>query len=105
MSPYFLYCLHMCPTTLIWCYVVTFETVFFALDKSRDTGLQNGLCYAVFEEQWGSNSALNVDKRVISLLRKCPLNDLVPTGELFFVYTHCSHPLKPAPPISLRIHM
>jgi hypothetical protein len=35
-----------------------------------------------------SNCALKVEKLVNSLLRKGPLNVLVPTGELSFVYTH-----------------
>ena len=40
--------------------------VFFTLDKSRDTELQNGISYTAFEEQWGSISALKVDKLVTS---------------------------------------
>jgi hypothetical protein len=43
---------------------------------------------AFFEEQWESSSALKVDQLVNSLLRKWPLNVLVRTGELSFVYTH-----------------
>jgi hypothetical protein len=58
------------------------------LDTSRDSEVHNGISYTAFEEQWESNSALEVDKLVTSLLRKWPLNVLVPTGELFFVYTH-----------------
>jgi hypothetical protein len=63
---------------------------------------------ATVEEQWESNSTLKVDKLVTSLLRKWPLNVLVPTGELFFVLTH-SALFTPsyawAPSISLKIHM
>ena len=68
---------------------LTFEIVyfvFFTLVKSRSSELQNDIC--IFEEQWESNSDLKVDKLVNSLLRKGPLNVLVPTGELSFVYTH-----------------
>jgi hypothetical protein len=58
------------------------------LDKSRDSEIENGISYTTVEEQCESNSALNVDKLVTSLLRKWNLNVLVPTGELFVVYTH-----------------
>jgi hypothetical protein len=67
--------------------------VFFTLDKSRDTELQ-----------WESNSDLKVDELVTSLLRKWPLNVLVPTGELFFVYPHsASFTPSLVQPISLRV--
>ena len=57
-------------------------------DKSRDSELENCISNTTVEEQWESNFALKVDKLVTSLLRKCLLNILVPTGELFLVYTH-----------------
>jgi hypothetical protein len=65
------------PTTTIWSCVAKFEMVFFTLDKSRDSQLQNGISYTAVEEQWESNSALKVDKLVTPLLRKWPLNILV----------------------------
>jgi hypothetical protein len=46
--------------------------VFFTLDKSSDSELQNGISYIAFEEQWESISALKVDQLVNSLLRKSP---------------------------------
>jgi hypothetical protein len=58
---------------LIHYFVAKFAIVFFTLDKTRDTELQNGLSYTAFEEQWESNSALKVDKLVTSLLKKWPL--------------------------------
>ena len=36
--------------------------VFFTLDKSRDSALENGISYTTVEEQWESNSALKDDK-------------------------------------------
>jgi hypothetical protein len=65
-----------------------FKSFFFTLNKSRDTELQNGMPYTAVDEQREINPALKVDKLVTSLLRKWPLSVLVPTGELFFVYTH-----------------
>ena len=59
--------------------------VFFTLDKSRDSELEEGISYTTVEEQWESNFALKVDKLVNSLLRKCFGTT---TGEPFFVYTH-----------------
>jgi hypothetical protein len=38
--------------------------VFFTLDKYRDSELHNYISYTEVEEQWESNSALNVDKLV-----------------------------------------
>ena len=67
---------------------IKFEMVFFTLDKSRDSELQNGISYTAFEEQWKSYSALKVDQLVNSLLRKWPLNVLVSSEELFLAYTH-----------------
>jgi hypothetical protein len=64
---------------------LVFLYLFFTLDKSRDTGLQNGMSYTAFEEQWKSNSALNVAQLVNSLLRKSPLNVMLSSEELFFV--------------------
>ena len=66
--------------------------------------LQNGILYTAFEEQWESNLALKVDKLVTSILRKWPLNVLVlllESSPLSTSIQHYSHPLKPAPPISL----
>jgi hypothetical protein len=40
-----------------WSYVETFEIVFFTLDKSIDSELQNGISYTSVEEQWEINSA------------------------------------------------
>ena len=57
--------------------------VFFTLDKSRDSELQNGISHIAFEEQWESYSALKVDELVKSLF-----NVLVSREELLFVYTH-----------------
>jgi hypothetical protein len=62
--------------------------MFFTLDKSRDSEIQNGISYTNFEEDWESNSALKVDQLVNSLLTKSPLNVLLSIVELFFVYTH-----------------
>jgi hypothetical protein len=59
---------------------------------------QWNVIHCIFEE---SNSALKVDTLVNKLLRKRPLNVLVPTGELSFVYTHSAL----FTPISLRIHV
>ena len=61
--------------------------MFFTLDKSRDSELQNGISYTAFEEQWESNYAFKVDQLVNSLLRKWTLNVLV-SSERLFVYTH-----------------
>jgi hypothetical protein len=48
------------------------------------TGETNqGVTYTAFEEEWESHSDLKVDQLVTTLLRKWPLNSLVPTGELF----------------------
>jgi hypothetical protein len=63
------------------------------------------IIHSIFEEQWESKYTLKGDTLVKSFLRKGPLNVLVPTRDISFVYTHCSQHLKPAPPISLRIHM
>jgi hypothetical protein len=74
------------------------EIVFFTLDKSIDSELENGISYTTVEEQWESNSALKVDKLVTSLLRKQPLNVLVHLLESSSWSTpiqHRSHPLKP----------
>ena len=65
-----------------------FGIVFFTLDKSIDSALQNGISYTTFEEQWESNYSLKVDQLVNSLSIKCSLNVLVSSEELFFVYTH-----------------
>jgi hypothetical protein len=62
--------------------------VFFTSHKSRDTELQHGISYTAFEKQWEGNYALKVNKLETSLLRKWPLNILVSSEELFFVYTH-----------------
>ena len=72
--------------------------MFFTLDKSKDSELENGISYTTVEEQWESNSALKVDQLVTSLLRKGPLNILVHLLESSSVSTpiqHRSHPLKP----------
>ena len=77
--------------------------MFFTLDKSRDSELQNGISYTTVEEQWESNSALKVDKLVNSLLRNV-LNVLVLLLESPFLSTliqHCSHTLKLKPHPSL----
>ena len=47
----------MWPTGSIWSYVATFEIVFFTLDESKDTELENGISYTRVEEQRESNSA------------------------------------------------
>ena len=47
--------------------------VFFILDKSRDSELENGISYATVEEQWESNSALKVDQLVTSTFEKMSL--------------------------------
>ena len=69
--------LHMWPTDSIRSYVAKYKHVFFTLDKSRDSELENCILYTTVEEQWESNSALKIDKLVTSLLRKFPLNVLV----------------------------
>jgi hypothetical protein len=47
--------------------LVKFEIVFFTLDKSKDSELENGIPNTTVEEQWESNYALKVDKLVILL--------------------------------------
>ena len=72
--------------------------VFFTLDKSSDSELQNGMSYTTVEEQWESNSALKVDKLVTPLLIKWPLNVLVHLLESSSLSTpiqHHAHTLKP----------
>ena len=72
------------------------EIVFFTLDKSRNSELENGILYTTVEEQWESNSALKVDKLVTSLLRKWPLNVLVNVLESSSLSTPIQHhTLKP----------
>jgi hypothetical protein len=62
--------------------------VFFTLDKSRDTELENGISYTVVEEQWESYSALKVDKTCNPTFEKMAHEcSGTPTGELF-AYTH-----------------
>ena len=78
-------------------YVAKFEIVFFTLDNSRDSELENDISYTTVEEQWESNYALKVEKLVISLLRKCLLNVLVHLLESSSLSTpiqHRSQPLK-----------
>ena len=75
--------------------------MYFTLDKSRDSVLENGISYTTVEEQWESNSALKVDKLVTTLLRKCSLNVLVhllDSPPLVTTIHHRSY-------ASLRIHM
>jgi hypothetical protein len=61
------------------------------LDKRRDSVLENCISYTTVEEQWESYSALNVDKLVISLLRKWPLNVFgTPTRRALL----CLHPFS-----------
>ena len=50
----------LCTAVDIQSYATIFKIVFFTLDKSRDTELQNSISYTAFEEQWESNSALKV---------------------------------------------
>jgi hypothetical protein len=71
------------PTCSNWTYVAKSEffKCIFTLDKSRDSQLWY-IIHCMFEEQWERNSALKVDKLVNSLLRKWPLNVLVPTGAM-----------------------
>ena len=63
--------------------------MFFTIDKSRDTELQNGISYTAFEEPWKSYSSLKVDKLVTPLFEKIAL-------ECFGTpIQHRSHPLSP----------
>jgi hypothetical protein len=84
------------------------KNFFFRLDKSTDRATKwYCISNTAFEEKWEINSALKVDKLVAPLLRKWLLNLLVHLPESSSLSTpiqHGSHPLKPAPHISLRIH-
>ena len=83
---------HLWLTTWIRSYVAKCEMVFFTLNKSRDSELQNVMSYTAFEEQWESYSALKVDQLVNSLLRKVPLNVLA--SSMSTPIQHHSQPLK-----------
>ena len=79
--------------------------MFFTLNNSGDSELENGISYTSVEEQLESNSALKDDK-LVTPLEKMALECFgTPDGELFFVYTHSKSFTALAPPISLRIHM
>jgi hypothetical protein len=69
-----------------------FFILFFTLDKSRDTELQNGILYTAFEEQWESYSAFKVDKLVSfeKMAFEC-----FGTNWRATPIQHRSHPLKP----------
>ena len=63
----------MGPTGSIRSYVTTFKIVYFTLDKSRDSELENGISYTTVkncisyttvEEQWECNFALKDEKLV-----------------------------------------
>ena len=79
----------MRPTTWIQSYVAKFEIVFFTLDTSGDSELENGMSYTAVEEKWESNCGLKVDKLCNPTFEKMALECFgPPTGELFFVCTH-----------------
>ena len=61
--------------------------MFFTLDKSTDSELQNVISYIVVKEEWESNADLKVDKPVTPLLRKWSLNVLVHLLESSSLFT------------------
>ena len=68
--------------------------MFFTLDKSTDSELENAMLYTTVEEQWDINSALKADNLTFE---KCPLNVLVHLLESSSLSTpiqHRSHHLK-----------